>query len=359
MSLPSEQYAFLSERIYHPLVAGSTIESDTRRYAVLYVSPPSATNYRGAVVRDIDTGQLIVANKGTDPSNIHDVNADLGMVMMGAPTQWPEAAATMREALALAKERNVPLSDISATGHSLGGALAQLQAAQFGVHAETFNAYGAASQARGLGMNVQAAEDLVVNHRMYHDPVSAHAEQLGRVVDYMGHTDYLRHRPGGIRTPVKEAAAALGAHGISNFWDSEHNRPAAVFAHNYMEDLHHSRLDDLPPGMPLDMSLNRLPWGASVGPRSHHSLSPPAASAGVDELLNHLCAATETGDDHVFQQALGQVARTDFCTEFHAHAAERVAMQDQQLALEAQLQQTQSLLAQQMEAPSMSRGMCL
>jgi len=60
MSLPSEQYAFLAQAIYDPLTAGSDIESDTRRYNVIYVSPPSATNYRGAVVRDGATGQLIV-----------------------------------------------------------------------------------------------------------------------------------------------------------------------------------------------------------------------------------------------------------------------------------------------------------
>src|SRR5690349_24228221 len=99
MPLPSEQYAFIAKTIYDPLRVDDEIKSNTHSYTVRYVSPPSATNYRGAVVQDQATGQLIVTNKGTDPTSIHDITADLAMGMMGAPTQWPEAASTMRWAL--------------------------------------------------------------------------------------------------------------------------------------------------------------------------------------------------------------------------------------------------------------------
>lgn len=350
MSLPPEQNAFLASAIYNmPLTVGGTIKSDTREYTIRYVSPPSATNYRGAVVQDADTGQLIVTNKGTDFRNIHDTMTNVGMVAMGASTQWPEAAETMRQALAIARDKHISPSNISTTGHSLGGAHAQLQAAMFGVHAETFNAYGAATMARHLGLNVQAAQGLVVNHRMYHDPVSVMAEPVGRTVDYMDYPDYQRHQRGGVAM-LSDPAAALGAHGIANFWDKEHNQPAAVFAHNYMQDLNHRALDDLPPGMPLDFSL---PW-PTFGQQRDSTLPSLPANASVDAMFDHLCKAMDTGDDQVFKRALTQVANTDFCQDQRAQAAERVDAQDRQAALENQLQKAQQqLMTQQISAPSM------
>lgn len=336
MPLPSEQNAFLSSTIYDHLDAGSVIRSNNHKYEVIYVSPPSATNYRGAVFQDMETGQLIVANKGTDITSLHDIKADLSMGMMLASTQWPEAAATMRAAVGYAHANGIPLSSISATGHSLGGALAQLQAATFGVYAETFNAYGAAAMAKHMGIDIRATQEHVVNHRMYHDPVSQIAKPIGRTVDHMDYPDYQRHQQAGWAL-VGEVGAALSAHGISNFWDKDRNLPAAVFMHNYMpeymRDVQHRGVENMPPGVPQDMSLGRL--------------APLAANASANDIVDHLCMAMETEDDQTFRKALDQIAHTDFSQEFWAQAAERMEMQDRQLALETQLQQTQQQLAQQ------------
>lgn len=352
MPLPTEQYAFLSSRIYDPLSVGGFIESDSRKYYVHYVSPDTGSGYRGAVVEDRVSGQLIVTNKGTNPFDIHDIQTDLGMGTLGVPAQWPEAAATMRWTLSYAHERGIPLSNISVTGHSLGGALAQLQAAAVDVHAETFNAYGAVSMARRLGLDVEAAQDHVVNHRMYHDPVSAITAPIGRTVEYMDYADYQRHQHS-VPSPLGEVSAVFGAHGIGNFWDKPHNRPAAVLAHNYIHDLQreqHPALHQLPPGMPMDMSLDRLRQQASAGTYQPQSL---AADAGVDEIFDHLCNAMK-GDDRQFMQALAQVGQTDYAQEFHAQIAELVDMQDQQIALQNQLEQTrQQLMAQQIQGPVM------
>lgn len=263
MTFSSDQYAFLSQTIYEPLDVGSKLRSDTREFRVRYISPLSSTNYRGMVVQDVATGQLVVVNKGTDPTNVHDLIADLGMGMMGAPTQWPEAARTMRWALDYAEQNHIPKGHISITGHSLGGALAQLQASlpeAAGIRAETFNAYGAEAMAAALGrtqpLDVDSARTRVVNHRMFHDPVSKFAGHIGSDKFYMDQSDYPRHKEGSL-FPIGEAVSTAAAHGIGNFWDKERNEPGAVFAHNYMLDLQHRPLDDLPPGVPLDLSA---PW---------------------------------------------------------------------------------------------------
>lgn len=345
MSLSSEQYAFLAHAIYRPFVPQGSLKSNTRSYKVLYVSDPSATHYRGAVVQDQSGTELIVVNKGTDPSNIHDITADVGMGMMGAPTQWPEAAALLREALDHANKYGIPKDHISITGHSLGGALAQLQAAMpeaEGIHAETFNTYGAESMARGLGLDVESAQQRVINHRMYHDPVSALARPIGRTVDYMDHADYQRHKQGGL-SPVGEAGAMAAAHGIGNFWNADRNEPGDVFAHNYAPDLLRRPLDDLPRGVPLDLAI---PWHM-LGHEDTRTMPPLAAHASTDEMFDHLCKAMEK-DEHTFMQALGQIGQTDASRAFHAQAAQQVDTEDRAMALDAQVQQMQQAQQEQL-----------
>lgn len=346
MPLSPEQYAFLSSRIYDPIEANSRIDSDTHKYWVHYVSPDTGSGYRGAVVEDMATGQLIVTNRGTDVLDIRDIQTDLGMGVMGGPAQWPEAAATLRWALNYAHDNGRPLSAISVTGHSLGGSLAQLQATAVDVHAETFNAYGAASMAKRLGLDLDAAHERVINHRMYHDPVSAIATPIGHTVEYMDYADYQRHQHR-VPSPLGELGALATAHGIANFWDKAHNHPATVFAHNYMQDHQHEQhraLEQLPSGMPPDMTLDRALQQASLNP---YQPKPLAADASVDDIYEHLCHAMQ-GDDQQFLQALTQVGQTDFAQEFHAQVAEQVAMEDRLMAMQAQLEQTQQQLQQQL-----------
>ncbi|UPG87488.1 hypothetical protein L2Y94_09090 [Luteibacter aegosomatis] len=350
----STQYAFLSQKIYDPLTVDEYVSSDVRHYKVVYTSPPSSVNYKGAVFLDEENSQLIVANKGTEASNIHDIIADMSMGMGAAPTQWPEAARTMRWALDYAERNQISTSNISITGHSLGGALAQLQASMpesAGVHAETFNAYGAMRLAHDPSIHVDpaSAQDRITNHRMYHDPVSALATMIGRSVDYMDLADYQRHQQGELATLV-EPNAVMNAHGISNFWDKTNNRPGAVFASNYMDKFLHRPLDDVPEGVPLDLAWPRF------GHRERAPMSPLAATASTDDIFDHLCKALEHDDDG-FMKALRQVGQTQFAQEFHAETARQMDQEDRANALEAQIQQLneqqQMAQVQQISGPVM------
>jgi len=104
-----------------------------------------------------------------------------------------------------------------------------------------------------------------------------------------------------------------------------------------MRDLHHRPLDDLPRGVPLDLSA---PWHMLGEERERSRMPPLAASAGMDEMFEYLCKAMEQ-DDEGFMEALRQVGQTDAAHEFHMEAARQVDMEDLIASLEAQVQQAQ------------------
>jgi hypothetical protein len=79
---------------------------------------------------------------------------------------------------------NGEMPKVSVTGHSLGGALAQMTAAEYGLRGETFNAYGAA----GLH-GTPAGGSQVVNHVRATDMVSAAGRHFGSVRIYATEQD--------------------------------------------------------------------------------------------------------------------------------------------------------------------------
>jgi hypothetical protein len=70
---------------------------------------------------------------------------------------------------------------VTVTGHSLGGTLAQISAAETGVRGETFNAYGAVGLER---RGIREGGDTVVNHVMSADAVSSASRHFGEVRTY-------------------------------------------------------------------------------------------------------------------------------------------------------------------------------
>src|SRR5581483_6778072 len=126
-------------------------------------------------------------------------------------------------------------TDVSATGHSLGGSMAQLLATQYGIPAETFNAYGTYDLALGMGLDPDAAAGLVINNRDVFDPVSALSKQIGSDKMYMSETEYDSFRTGPLMGGMT-GFQMLGAHSISNFWNADTKRPGDLFTHNYWDD---------------------------------------------------------------------------------------------------------------------------
>ncbi|MET3654899.1 lipase family protein, partial [Dyella japonica] len=233
MTIPTSDYAFLSSLVYHDLAVQQIVQGGGARYEVLHVSGLSVDGYSGAVFKNLDTGELVVSHAGTEPSDIHDILADVPMGLGEPPTQWPEASATMQWAAEYAARNDNP--SISVTGHSLGGALAQLSAIAYGVHADTFNSYGAYNVAQNLEMNLDIALDLVTNHRDAFDPVSQLSRQVGRDLMYMSDAEAAAYSNYGVEGAWEKFSATLSAHSISNFW--EDGAPGVLLTDNRWGDV--------------------------------------------------------------------------------------------------------------------------
>ncbi len=186
MKRDSLDLAYLSDHAYLNLKPGVRREDELeiirifgRDYKVIEHVNSITTGYQGTSYQRLDTGQVFVAHRGTEAAG-QDVGADLAMVALRVNSQAPEAIGLTSRAVDIAQRLSInkgTQSEVIVTGHSLGGALAQVTAHHFDLKGETFNAYGAAS----LSRRIPEGGSSVVNHVMANDPVSAASPHYGEV----------------------------------------------------------------------------------------------------------------------------------------------------------------------------------
>lgn len=235
MNLGSQQYAALASDAYiDRMPGGKDITLDGVAYKVLEHMSRSS-GYQGTIYQRADTGQIVVAHRGTefDKEPWKDgLFTDGGMVLNRDNRQTDDAIELTKRALNYASlnlDGYVPPPQVTVTGHSLGGTLAQITAHHFNLRGETFNAYGAPS----VRERMPAGGNSVLNHVMAGDPVSAGARHYGQVRVYATPDEVRTLQDRGYdntRNPLdaRFAAGAAGdlvaaSHAMQNFLDVDAN----------------------------------------------------------------------------------------------------------------------------------------
>ena len=167
---------------------------------------------------------IVIAYRGTDPdikhhalTTIQDVATDTIMVADKANVQAHDAVAFAQKVMAKAEKQGTPTSEITVTGHSLGGTLTEIAAYKCHLHGQTFNAYGAAD----LGLGIPQGGNQVIDNVLAGDVVSV-GHHFGQVVEYATPADidslyragYLDGQHG---IPAALHAMRLSDHGSDNF----------------------------------------------------------------------------------------------------------------------------------------------
>ncbi|MEB2186192.1 DUF6792 domain-containing protein [Xanthomonas campestris pv. campestris] len=188
MRITSQQYAALSDDVYKaPKETGPNSRPEEIGGIVYkrlkYVDSPSG--YQGIVYQSLDTNEIVVAHRGTETERQlkeDGLYTDGGMVTARYNNQAAEALELTKYALNYAHElgNGGKPPQVTVTGHSLGGNLAQVTAHHYGLKGETFNAYGAVS----LDRRIPEGGSAVINHVMAGDAVSAASKHYGQVRIY-------------------------------------------------------------------------------------------------------------------------------------------------------------------------------
>jgi len=348
MTTATDTYALLAQDSYKDHQLSQIVSIAGIDYKILDQSSNPVTGYQGVAYQRVGTDSIVIAHRGTEQI-VHDgILTDGGMVLTGMNLQTPDAMAFTRRVLDEAKadaEANHRPLNVTVTGHSLGGTLAEITASRFGLHGETFNAYGAA----GLLQDIPKGGNQVIDHVRATDVVSAGSAHFGEVHVYAAQQDIDRLSSAGyrddggilsLRDPLK--AIDLGAHGIDNFVPDSKTLGHSIIspegearyrAHHGMIDRYRSDVMDLRTGLSASWEIPKLAAesGVVLGRAAAHEITQGvhAVEHGAQYLAHeavqgaHAVERTAQSAVHIVHDGILQgVHTTEHAVSQSAHAVE-------------------------------------
>ncbi len=198
-----------------------------QRYTIFGYMDDPITGFHGTAYRSMDTNEIIIAYRGTDPdfkhhtrTTVKDAVVDYTMVRDQINPQEKAAHAFTGEMLQKAQDNGIAKEQVTVAGHSLGGTLAEIEAWKFGLHGMTINAYGAVD----LGYSVPEGGSQMTDYVVAGDVVSAASHHFGKVVTLATDRDIEKLRearyidaPPGAAEPNPLMGIILSDHGNTNF----------------------------------------------------------------------------------------------------------------------------------------------
>ena len=107
---------------------------------------------------------VIVSYRGTNITSVQDIRNDVAMARDKIPVQATDAIKVYDQV-----KQDYPNSDVTVTGHSLGGSLSQIVSSVRGCEAVTFNAYGTKDMFEN---SANIKEENIVNYVNEWDPIT-------------------------------------------------------------------------------------------------------------------------------------------------------------------------------------------
>lgn len=238
MTVTSQDYAALANDVYKDRFVGRRAPGEEEKvylhghqYKIVEHVDDRRSGYQGTAYERLDTKEVIVSHRGTQEVVRDGIFTD-GMMVTSRTNPQADAALAFTDRILAEAEisaiRRGEAPNVTVTGHSLGGSLAQITAHHYGLKGETFNAYGAASLS---GYRIPEGGNSVINHVMAADAVSAASPHFGEVrvyarqreIDTLSQAHYSNSPLNGLIPdyPITAASASLDSHKMVQFIGEE------------------------------------------------------------------------------------------------------------------------------------------
>jgi hypothetical protein len=236
--MTEKNYAELAEDAYQNRREGATLTLGGNQYKILKHVSNDENGYAGTIYQDVSSRQIIVAHRGTNDAK--DAFTDVQMVTHRVNNQAPDALRLVDAANQFAereRQQTGARPEVTTTGHSLGGSLAEYTAFHKGIGGRSFNGFGAVE----IEPNMREGQN-AGNFKAYYritDPVGTGGRHYGESIPLATpkdievlsqYGDYNNKRGGiDVREPFTPAAVfGLSAHSMGAFIRSEGGNPPTL-----------------------------------------------------------------------------------------------------------------------------------